>query len=413
MAKADTGKTSASALIARKREIVGLRFSAEKVLGLLTAGTENSSVQNGINTISGFMRIQSDSSGYVYGRANTGERFLEAKDGARYIVDGKEVYYNNGMTGKVDTLATLSIKTNGGGMNIPAMSNIPFIRPGVTVNGNRIGSLPLQATLAIPKIQAGLRGEFAANGSVITGNPNETLYSKDSAAYSPIDWQFSVPTGIQTTGGAMSALITGCEGALCGLTNLFNNVKVGATLQNAFLKGNITNIVGDVTINQGLGYIHYLPIDSTSSSSVPTYLGLQSQALRWPGSYSGANPERLKVNGQVDLTKQETITDIAQAGWWLSVGSPVNLGSVDPTEKIDIAPLFPQIAQVVSKDITDNPLSIDIGSLINAVAGSGDIAVTTSKDISLLGKPLTLQLNDLLLNGQSFAPNCYGSLKFC
>ena len=39
------------------REVVGLRLSAEKVLGLLTMGEENSDKPNGINSLSGYLKI--------------------------------------------------------------------------------------------------------------------------------------------------------------------------------------------------------------------------------------------------------------------------------------------------------------------------------------------------------------------
>lgn len=39
--------------------MVELRLSAEKVLGLLTLGAENSAVANGLNSFSGYMKVQS------------------------------------------------------------------------------------------------------------------------------------------------------------------------------------------------------------------------------------------------------------------------------------------------------------------------------------------------------------------
>ena len=44
---------------ASQREIVGLRLSAERAVGLLTAGLENSNQANGINSLSGYMKVQS------------------------------------------------------------------------------------------------------------------------------------------------------------------------------------------------------------------------------------------------------------------------------------------------------------------------------------------------------------------
>ena len=396
---------------ASTREVVGLRLSAEKAMGLLTAGTENSTTPNGINTISGFMRIQSDSSGYVYGKANTSARFLNAVENAQYVVDGKNVTYNNQITGTIKAigLVDIDIKTVAGGLNIPAMSNIPFIRDAVSVNGNRISSLPLQATLSVPQIYAGWRNNdqsenstYPTAGRVETWNPVE----------SPIDWSFSVPKAVYTQGGAMGPTnipgdgglqteITGCRDILigigCGIA-AGAGVGVGGVLKNAFIQGTIQGISADVTINQGLGYIHSLPINS------PVYLSLLSQALRWPGTYSGA----------LSASTSQTVTDVAQKGWWLSLQDPVNLGSVDPTQAIDIAPLFPQIAAQVSAQLGSAPYpSIAFDGLVAALGGSGDIRVTVANPIDLSGSPLKLTLNDLQLNGQNFKANCYGTLKFC
>lgn len=368
---------------ASTREITGIRLSAEKVVGLLTAGLDNSTTPNGINAISGFMRVQSDSSGYIYGKAQTATGYLDAAV--------------NPITGQVQVtglggLLTLSIETSGGGLTIPAMQNIPFLRPGKVVNGNRVSSLPLAATLNVPKIVTGVRGTYPANGTVVYGNPVE----------SPIDWGFNVPQQVNTTGGPLNALITDCAGLGCILASPLG-VGPGRTLQNVFMQGSITGIKANVDINQSLGYIHNLPINSAA------YLSLQSQDLRWPGTYSGPDPENTS----------QTVTDIAKRGWWLSLQDPVNLGSVDPTQAIDISPLFPQIANRVSNlidprrgDPNAQYISIDINNVISAIGGTGDVNVTIDDPINLT-TPLSLALSNLQLNGQSFAPNCYGTLTFC
>ena len=383
---------------ASTRSIAGLRLSAEKVVGLLTAGTENSTTQNGIKNISGFMRIQSDESGYVYGKANTdARRFIASKD-ATYVVDGVTQTFNNQVTGKVKVtgflggaIAPITFQTTEGGFNIPAMNNIPFIRSGVVVNGNRVSSLPLQATLNVPKIEVDWRNVYPENGQTIYANPQE----------SPIDWGFSTPSGVQTQGGIVKAVITDCSGLACIVAS------PGKVLPTVFMKGAIQGIKADVTINQGLGYIHSLPINS------PFSLSLQSQAIKWTGSYFGANPERKNVDGSINNNVPETISDIAQKGWWMSFSDPINLGSVDPVKKIDIAPLFPQIASQITNFLMDerNAASLSESQLGNVITGNGDINV----GIGTLNVPgaLNLTLNDLQLSGQKFAPNCYGSLKFC
>lgn len=391
---------------ASTREVVGFRLGAEKLLGLLTAGTENSTKQNGINAISGFMRVQSDNSGYIYGRANTQPAYLDASQ--------------NKITGQVQVnvigpiglggLLTLSIETTGGGLNIPAINNVPFIRPGVVVNGSRVTNLPLKATLNVPDIVADVRGVNPPNGEVVYDDNNNVIET-------PIDWSFGTPQQINITGGDLQALITQCDGVACGLASLLG-LSEGETLQNIFLKGGITGIVADATINQGLGYIHNLPINSSGKDSVPSYLSLQEQPIRWPGAYTGANPEATNVDGSANANVPPTITDVAQKGWWLSVGSPINLGSVDPMEQLDISSLFPSLAQQASSQIDKRVdpnaqyISITLDQALNAILGVGDINVSVPDPI-VLNQPLPYVLNDLQLRGQSFTPNCYGNLKFC
>ncbi|TCM69827.1 hypothetical protein EC844_10291 [Acinetobacter calcoaceticus] len=53
---------------AAQREVLGLRMSAEKVKGLLTLGLENTGTPNGINSFSGYMKIQ-DATGTAYTQA--------------------------------------------------------------------------------------------------------------------------------------------------------------------------------------------------------------------------------------------------------------------------------------------------------------------------------------------------------
>lgn len=387
---------------ASTREVIGFRSSAEKIVGLLTAGTENSATPNGINTISGFMRIQSDSSGYVYGKANTGSRYFEAKNGAQYVVDGVTQTYNNQVTGKVkvtglgvlgEAIEPITFQTTGGGFQIPRMDRIPFIRPGIVLNDSRQSSLPLQARLDVPAIKVDWRGVYPAAGQTIYYNPVET----------PLDFGFTRPQEVQTQGGAVSAVITDCGFLACLVAGN------GTVLPSVMMKGAITGIKADVTINQGLGYIHSLPINGTSGG----YISLQSQDLRWPDTYSGPNPERTNVDGSINTSVPATVTDIAQKGWWMSFKDPINLGSVDPVKDLDIAPLFPQIATQITNFLMDdnNAASLSVSQLGNVISGSGDVNV----GIGTLTVPtaLSLTLTDLQLAGQNFAPNCYGTLTFC
>lgn len=422
---------------ASTREVVGLRLSAEKLQGLLTTGTENSSTPNGIKSISGFMRVQSDSSGYVYGKASTMARDFYAIPNASYVIDGETQIFDLAVSGKVKVtglgflggaIAPITFKTTDGGFKVPQMDNVPFIRPTVIVNKTRATSLDLQATLAVPNIRVSWnQGEsgswnYPEKGTVLYGcagsqdgtcRDDETTYPKTVSPgkieprYSPINWTAAPPSEVQTRGGKLTAVITDCGGLGCLVTG---NGKV---LPSVYMQGEITGITGDVTIKQGLGYIHSLPIDSSDASSVPSYLSLQSQALRWPGTYSGPNPDKTNIYGITDTNAPNYVTDIAQPGWWLSVGSPINLGSVNPNDQIDVAKLFPQIKEQLQTFLMDenNAASLSVGQLGNVISGNGDVSVGVG---SLpVTKPLTMTLYDLSLSGQGFNPNCYGNLKFC
>ncbi|TCM69828.1 hypothetical protein EC844_10292 [Acinetobacter calcoaceticus] len=82
---------------AAQREVLGLRMSAEKVKGLLTLGLENTGTPNGINSFSGYMKIQ-DATGTAY----TGARTMEYTDTwrtingiLRLVKDGKNRPYSS------------------------------------------------------------------------------------------------------------------------------------------------------------------------------------------------------------------------------------------------------------------------------------------------------------------------------
>ncbi len=165
----------------------------------------------------------------------------------------------------------------------------------------------------------------------------------------------------------------------------------------------ITNLNLSIDFEQSLSMFHNIPLTGTGG-----YLSLQSIALLWPGATVSTADA-----GKTSLSQMSGNTDVAQKGWWMSFSDPINLGSVNPTDDIDIEPLFPQIAANVSNQLNATPANIGIGSLINAVGGLGGYINVSSNDIDLQHYPLNLSLSNLQLNGQNFKPNCYGGLKFC
>lgn len=346
------------------REVVGFRLSAEKVVGLLTAGTENSSVANGIKSISGYMKVQSDNSGIIKGYATTGV----ARDNLYGAYQGKSL----AITGTLQALglagaAEVDFVTSAGGFNIPQINNNYFEVPAILVNGTRTTEKVLSAPVKVPDIKVGRGSDYPLDGVV----------SYDQTG--PHDSAYKEPTGINTQGGVVEATVTSCRWFACLLAGS------GKKFSNVYMNGTIANITANLNLTQSLGLIHNLPINS------PFSLSLQKTALQWGGAKSD---------------------DIAQRGWWMSFSDPVNIGYVIPQDPIDIAPLFPQIASAVSYYLRDGGgHEAKTNDLKGLLGGSTlDVSIGT---IDLKDSPLALNLGSLKLTNQNFSPNCYGNLKFC
>ncbi|OTG83836.1 hypothetical protein [Acinetobacter sp. ANC 4648] len=366
---------------ASTRQVVGLRLSAEKAFGLLTAGTENSTKANGINTISGYMKVQSDSSGVIKGYATTaatrdnlfGDYIVKDANGnPAKDANGNIIKQSLVITGTLQALglggaAEADFKTSAGGFNIPEIKNNYFEVPAIMVNENRAKSKVLSAPVNVPNIYVGKGANYPLNGIV---NYNSS---------GPHNSDYLEPTGIYTQGGVVEATVTACRVFACLLAG------AGKKFSSVYMNGTISNITADLNLTQSLGLIHNLPINS------PFSLSLQQTALQWPGAKSD---------------------DIAQKGWWMSFADPVNIGYVIPKDPIDISPLFPQIASAVSEWLKDGggheAQTSDLGGLL----GGADLSVNIGT-IDLKGKPLSLNLSNLELTNQNFKANCYGNLKFC
>ncbi|RKG32763.1 hypothetical protein, partial [Acinetobacter tianfuensis] len=260
---------------ASTREVVGFRLSADKVKGLLTTGTENSSKPNGINSLSGYMKVQSDSSGTIKGLASTA--------GTRYNLYGTNQYGNLSVNGRLQALglgglAEVDFKTTAGGFNIPDINNNPFTTPAIVVNGTRMKQVTLVSRVNVPDI--------------LLGDDKSNYPGAGQVTYDPVT---GYPTGVIALGGKVTATVTDCSLFACLLA------PTGSKFENVYMSGKIKGITADLTLNQSLGLIHNLPIDSAMS------LSLQKQAIKWLGSNDD---------------------DIAQKGWWLSAKDPVNIGDV-------------------------------------------------------------------------------------
>ena len=371
LADTNTGRASSSAKMtnpfiefaiknpnsASTREIVGLRLSAEKLQGLLTTGTENSSSANGINTLSGYLKVQSGigstlaEQSKIKGYADTSAQYMSL---ATYPISGKLVALG---------LATTTFKTNGGGFNIPEMNNLPFETSQIVVVGNRKTSVSLQASVDIPTIYLGDGSSYPSMGRT-TSNVDGTT------------------TGVYTAGSPVNAVITGCQNVVFFIPACIA-ASSGRQFSGIKMSGSVGGAKANVSFQQALGFIHTLQINSSAS------LSLQKVALRWTGAEA---------------------QNIAQPGWWLAMQDPVNIGRIEPQNRLSIEPLLGQFATKAGDYLQANPATTS--DLAAVISGSGLDANIGNVDLSQ-STPLQMNLSNLQLKGQDFVPNCYGSMKFC
>ena len=319
-ADSNTGRASSSAKLtnpfiefaiknpdkASTREVVGLRLSAEKALGLLTLGDENTSKANGINSLSGYMKINPSS-----GKASTAARTMSYND-TGMTIDG-----NVKACVFLVLCPTLGFKSNNYSLNLKSAPADIYLN-GTTVNGTRMSSVKLDGYANIHQLD------------------------------------FS--------GDLQAAL----------------DISLGLLKLQKVVDGNITGLKANITVDENLGYVHKLNINN------PMSLSLQNQQIWWPKADAAANQ-----------------------GWWLAFDDAIDIGDVTPTDQIQVTnDVLKQVVNPISKYIQNNPPTC---SLLNCLFGDA----LTVGNVNLTNTTLNFPLKDLQLSKQSFAPNCYGNLKFC
>lgn len=300
---------------ASTREIMGFRLSAEKVIGLLTLGTENSNEKNGINVLSGYLEI-----------AQTGgiAKINPLKNMKPSFVNNQQIQ------GKAcGILVCLPFTTTDYTLNL-------------TTDAAGQSSAPLLANLTLPqqKIEVKRKSSVDLTATAVANN-------------------------IKISGNI--------KAVAAGLINLDKNAA-----------GEVDGLNVNVKIKEDLGYIHKIDLNGT-----PLSLSLQKQNLRWNGSKS-----------------------VAQQGWWLEFSNPVQIGDITPVETVDIAASTISEALVqISNHLTNvEPVQCGIAGLLSCLFGS----TINIGNPNLSNAPAAnMSLSNLKLANQSFAPNCYGTLKFC
>lgn len=207
---------------ASTREVVGIRLSSEKIVGLLSTGTNNEG-PNGINSFSGYMKVN-------------GQGEAKTKSGTFGLAKGEVVNTNANINIFLCTTGCGSAQVlNAGygfnsskntGIIIPSMK-VPFQIKDAVVSGNRINSAIVKANATIPEIA--IKQDSGQLGVSLNTNACVLFF-------------------------------------VCVKDTFF---KMDTKIQN--LKANIN-------FEEALGYIHNLPISSSA------YLGLQTSDLHWPGA---------------------------------------------------------------------------------------------------------------------------------
>lgn len=205
------------------REVVGFRLSAERALGLLSAG-QNDGTVNGINTLSGYMQIAPTTGSTVTQDANFNQ-----------MIEGLITTGSCG-TGGGRNITCAGFRTSGGGIAIGSQG-VDFNVPGFTVSGSRLNSLSVDgitSSLDIP-----INFEDGSLVATLVG-----LNATDGTDYNRCLYVF-----------------------VCGIT-----------LQNVRLQTVLRNLGVEISLDQDLGLIHNIPVNN------PFSLSFQSKQVYWPGA---------------------------------------------------------------------------------------------------------------------------------
>ncbi|MCX5469936.1 hypothetical protein [Acinetobacter nematophilus] len=309
---------------ASTREVVGINLSSEKAIGLLTFGQENSSSKNGINSLSGYMKVAATTgTALVNGFGNS---LISGEASRRQLIQSDGYNAINGKACCAVFIIPINFVTTSYNLNL---------------RDKATGSNILKGDLLLPE-------------QVITGKRINSAALKASALVRDID----------LSGNIIARAL--------GVINLDKETS-----------GTIKNLNVDVNINEDLGYFHKASLNGT-----PASLSLQGQDLQWPGNKS-----------------------TAAKGWWLEFSNPIDIGKIDPTDRVDIPKAtLNEVMNQVSDYLQDKPVQCGSLALENCLFGS----TIPLKDVDL--KDATrpnMTLNNLQLAKQDFTPNCYGTLKFC
>lgn len=337
------------------REVLGVRFSAESISGMLTAGTENRdgpSNDDGIQSLSGFMRIK-NTTGQVTTQQSLFGKQPDEQISGNVRINVLVTNYDRGFTSIWNDPDTQ-------GVTIPAITS-GFTVPDFQVNGKRQTQANIDGiSVYVPTIPMSLAGCAAAGG---TGCVNQLR--------------------VQLSSGVL------------GVTSTKVRLRDGSRLDNLYL---------NATFNQDLSMIHNVPLSGTGM-----YLSFQKEDVFWPGAYVGSGTGGdntdiaragwwMSFQDQVDLGYLQGANQVDISAVYPQVATLATQFLQQPSERLELG-LGDAIDALFDALITTpNPVIINLNNATNPALG---------------GTPATITLENLKLVNQEVTPNCWGTVSFC
>ena len=374
---------------AATREVKGLRFSAEKISALLSAGLQNDanpSTTDGIQRLSGFLQV-AGTSGTAFTQQTT---FGLVSNDAGAKSNDQQLQGVAELTACLSPFCILPIRdeikftsrTNdpdSKGVTVPSV-DVNFNLDPFVINGKR------QTQAVLTNIKARLDAiPIAANGNPLYP---ASMFVNDQLR---VDLSCDIPSA----------------GLVCsGITALKPNAKFKMADGSA-----INNINLNIDFEQSLSMFHNIPLTGTGG-----YLSLQSIPMLWPGAKVASSD--LNKNSLLGMSQN---TDVAQTGWWMSFSEPVQLGKLNVTQPIVLNnDILKQVAQRATETLmqvgpeTPKAEAKGLSELLALLADQPlKSKIVVDLNSSTLINPVYVQLQNQQLGNQKVISNCYGSLKFC
>ncbi|MEK5769242.1 hypothetical protein VXE29_00950 [Acinetobacter variabilis] len=306
---------------ASTREVVGFRLGADKIVGLLTMGTDNVENPNdGLKSFSGYMKMAQ----------TTGESVTKA--GTFGVANNEKISGNLKALGQTRTFTSKPGADGHTGITVPSM-RVDFTMPETVVTGQRLKSATvsnIRSTIASIPLAKALTGSTLP--SDVIGTPD---FSKDKLYV-----EFDPLIGFLNLG-----------------THSFFQMGAGSSLDNLNM---------DITFVQALNMIHNIPLNGTGG-----YLSLQSQNVHWQGADAAdiAKPGWwLSFKDPIQLGVLKTTDEVDISFVLPQVATAISEFLLRPENLIDVS-VGEALGSLANVAVV-RKLNIDVGKFTNYVDGT-------------------------------------------